>query len=836
MQGMRRRKLWIGLLCGLVALLLLLLGFIRSAYGRRLVQDKVQEWLAREYQIALVYEKLEIASQTLGWQIRVHKLRWGYEAEPSIPVEELLVDVRPWNFFLGSLPIEAIAVRGVQIHGQLINRSLKVDGIGPTLSPDLLDSPAGGKTRWPPLDVRLEDIEVALNYGQDQTLQTRINVAWGTDLALTHLDVTSPELELAPLHLPFLESGRIEQLQLNCQNLQSCQGSANLHHMKWAADGVIPSVEELSARLEFSPQRLMVYLPKKIHRMTWPAVYAKSFALGLPPMALTLSYDAERLQIDVPESLLDYAGVETSAKARIRIPWKNPKATHLHLFAKVAASGWDRVRGVLPDQVLSPALNRWLEQNLRQAQIKNVEGQFDGVVTGFPFAAERENRFSIKALFNAAELQFHERWPALTGCNGRFTLRNAALRVEDIACLLGGMPVREGLVVLPQLNAKDREIRVHASSVSAVEKAADFLAASPLKTVGTALTRLEFKGRQQTSIDLRYQLGLDAEKALALSGQTRVQNARFSLPQALFSGSAPTVSVDYNQDGLLRVESEVQHQGERTRVRVQKDAQADALLMTLSGGWDAQLRAWPARAPDFAEGTLSGLKLSGTAAQVNFAKLTWKEGELAFRGHADVQDFGAVSRSLGLPDDYGGGRGSMDFDLKVVGEIKSPISQSLSGQLLIDLMHGELKKLSHTLVTVVDFANLKVFGIGSEKLSYKFLKGTLHFDQGVVRTDDGRVGLGIVEILATGEVDYAHDAMNINLQIIPDLGAPAVAVAIGLWNPLLGLTLYGISRMQNHAADSKLNRMISQTYKLKGSIKDPKISLVKPMNLGEIVK
>ncbi|MBC7658880.1 MAG: hypothetical protein H7249_04155 [Chitinophagaceae bacterium] len=129
-------------------------------------------------------------------------------------------------------------------------------------------------------------------------------------------------------------------------------------------------------------------------------------------------------------------------------------------------------------------------------------------------------------------------------------------------------------------------------------------------------------------------------------------------------------------------------------------------------------------------------------------------------------------------------------------------------------------------MNTVNAANLASFGVHSENVPYRTLGAELEFNGGLLNVKKTAINVDVLEVRGEGTVDFRKDKMNLELEFIPDLGSVPPALAVGVWNPLVAMALFGFSQFEEKASDSVLNRLVSQTYKLDGAPSDPKVHLV----------
>ncbi len=859
--------------------------FLRSETGRLWAQREAIAWIEREYGVSIQYQSLVITETALGWDIALGQILWKREPNtpgvnqdfPGQPIEVLHLTVNPISFFFKQQPITSIVIRGLILRPKIDADGIFLQGAAWRLNQESLaklipgSSDLGQINPWPSL--RVEDALIEL--ANDQTTDissdkgfTTIRVAgeWSATGGLRDIELVSARLDLVKLteqahqlgillarpvlgstlekDLRFLERGWIEALQVHCLEGLDCKGSVNLKNLQWKEKGYLPGLNELSARVEFNHKQFQIIIPHTERSLTWSKVYRQPVAINLFGTRIKGEYGDDFITLDIPQTKIDWNQLPFEAEAQLKLSFKNMDKSYLQLRLHNSSAPWDKVIAVLPNQILGHELVGWLSQRIRKGQTRNLLAEFKGPIMEFPFAVKDSGIFSLDADFSGMQLAYSDEWPVLDRCQGHVHIKGAKLGIDKLACQSHALKADQGRLEVPDFLAANPHLKLDLEAQGDIEASLDFLGKTPLQAIRQVVSALGISASlQKTHISMDIPLKRSAAQAgLQLEGETLIPLADLVLPRQLLRGTLRQIKLRFDQNGLQKLTADLVQSNQKSQLLVRRDpseSYLDLELKTLSGasGLGLAFRLSPARQPQRIEGRFSGLTLYQGAAHVLVDSLVWQGLDSPFqvKGQASVQDFGKISPMLGLGEDYEGGRGTINFDLSLPGNLSLTSPAKLNGSLDFDLEDGSIHKLSGTPMAFINIANLKVFGITSHNLHYPFLKGKLLFDRGSLSTDNSSIGLGALEIQAKGSIHYPSDSLKVDLTIIPDLGSPVASLAIGLWNPLVGLSLYGYSKIQNKASDSRLNRLASQSYRMKGSMENPEISLINLLQLKEIL-
>jgi uncharacterized protein YhdP len=416
--------------------------------------------------------------------------------------------------------------------------------------------------------------------------------------------------------------------------------------------------------------------------------------------------------------------------------------------------------------------------------------------------------------------------------------------MDQILCQSSGLAINQGRMELPDIGATRPNLLLSFQVKGSLEASLQFLQKTPLRAVTTLTDTLGIRAAaQKSTMSLHVPLGSgNGRESFELRGQTHIPEASWELPREIMKGTLRNLVLDFDQKGVKDLQADMKHASERAQLTARRNETGTQLDLNLKAsddkdGLEAALRFTPADQPRRIEGHLRGLVLEKAAARVSVDSFHWEGSERPFqvKGQAEIQDFGTFWSTAGLGTEFKGGHGSLVFDLELPGNFVIENPGRLTGNFDFDLKEGRIDRLSSTVKALINVANLSIFGVNSGSVTYPFLKGRLVFGHGSLMTENSVIGLGALEIQAKGSVLYPKEFMDLELTIIPDLGSPAASIAIGLWNPLVGLGLYGYSKLHGKASDSRLNRLASQSYRMKGPLAKPEISLISILHLKEVL-
>lgn len=867
--------------------LILVLSFclaVASNWGQSLLRNEIRKTFARDYSIALDYSSLRMWPGSSGLVIALRDVQLAYvpmlpnTTALSDPIESVKISLDPIQIFSGLSAVTKIELSGAKIIFALKENKIQINGLQRSFTPndasELLArfmEPSKDKDRRLPRFI-LKNVLINLTFAgiaEKELHASNANLEF--DLTTTPKGAVDT-LALKTEHFDFVKfaqvldeyvqgmkgvdaylaqrkwleifvTGQLKNLSLRCEDGSNCEGAGELADFRTNEDGWIPGVDKLDAALKWKNKILHVEARDSVKILQWHKLYAEPLKINTHALKVDLAFLEKSLQIKVPQTQLGYNAVNAKLDATIDIPFESPRDTSLRYDAEASSTDWQKVLAVLPDTIIGEATMSWLSKNIKQANISTVQSKGRGFARDYGEVGDVEGYFTIDAPIADVKLDYLKGWPLLDACDGQFGMKNLRIDIHSLTCKSMQVSVSKGSVVFPDLTAKPPFIVIGFEATAGYEASLAYLKSSPLLAVGKVLDVLGVKASNQTTtIAIRAPLGkADAKNKLSVEGTTIASKAAIDAPVGLYSGKSERIDVGFDQSGLKSLEGQLTSAFESSKLSIQRSKASDGLAIHLQPLKPAKdsLRASaflsPASGPSRIRGTAEGMKLENLSAIANVEELDWTLGEdslLKVKGRGELRDLGAAAQNFGVPDILNEGKGSVVYDLSLSNIGKQPILNTLGGTLNVDAKDGTINRLPTWAATAVNAANLESFKVG-EKLPYKELEADLQFAAGNLSVKKSSLNAGIIEVQGEGEVNFATSQMNLNLKFVPDLGSAPTALAIGIWNPLLGAALFGVSQYDDRASDSFLNRLAAQTYKLEGPTKDPKVSLVKLFELKD---
>jgi uncharacterized protein (TIGR02099 family) len=204
---------------------------------------------------------------------------------------------------------------------------------------------------------------------------------------------------------------------------------------------------------------------------------------------------------------------------------------------------------------------------------------------------------------------------------------------------------------------------------------------------------------------------------------------------------------------------------------------------------------------------------------------------LSIKANAQVEDMGAWLQQAGFENVMVGGKGVLDGEFEWHDLPWRHSKSDLSGTLYIELDKGRFTKLGSHSARLLELLSLQsitrlgkldrgLSGLTREGYPFDNLRGTLQLDRGVLSTHDYRVIGPVGTIVLEGRSDIAHETLDMQAVIIPNLDVSGAAIAAGIAiNPVVGLGAF----LTQWLLKTPLARAMTARYRISGTWDDPQI-------------
>jgi uncharacterized protein (TIGR02099 family) len=162
----------------------------------------------------------------------------------------------------------------------------------------------------------------------------------------------------------------------------------------------------------------------------------------------------------------------------------------------------------------------------------------------------------------------------------------------------------------------------------------------------------------------------------------------------------------------------------------------------------------------------------------------------------DIKDAGALLERAGVAHAIKGGQGTLSGNLAWRGGPTRLDYPTLSGNLALDLHHGQILKVKPGVATLLGVLSLQSLAhymsmdfhdVIGEGLPFTSVTATAHMQNGVGSTNDFKIVTAPGRAQMTGSVDVAHRTQDLRVHVVPTVSAGAGVIAAAVINPLLGL-------------------------------------------------
>ena len=330
-----------------------------------------------------------------------------------------------------------------------------------------------------------------------------------------------------------------------------------------------PALRGVDARIDLNAAGGTVQLGGDEVELDWPGMFRDALTFALPACTVELSLGSA-YQTTLRGCRIENADLALAGDMVIVANGGRPA---VDLNAVVSRGRVDRLdpywpRGVMPENTVA-----WLQRGLVGGELESGRVLMFGDLDDWPFRAG-SGRFEAVAGLRGLEVDYVSGWPVAREARATARFIGAGMEIDGMADDVGGVPVSDIRVSIPDMGRPELEVSWRADSD--LPDLLAFLEDSPLRDQArTDLTAFEFAGSAAIVGGVRAPLG-EMPGELRVDGAVTLRDGRFTDPRYGFTLDGIAGEVKYSETGFHGTGLDARYRGR------------PATLAFKAGGGDAE--------------------------------------------------------------------------------------------------------------------------------------------------------------------------------------------------------------------------------------------------------
>lgn len=201
--------------------------------------------------------------------------------------------------------------------------------------------------------------------------------------------------------------------------------------------------------------------------------------------------------------------------------------------------------------------------------------------------------------------------------------------------------------------------------------------------------------------------------------------------------------------------------------------------------------------------------------------------------HLEAQDIGKLLVRLGYPDAVRRGTATLDGQLSWQGSPQDIDYPSLTGIMKLEAHNGQFAKIEPGIGKLLGILSLQALprritldfrDVFSEGFAFDDISGTLKARRGVVSSDDFRIDGPSAKVAMKGDTDVALETQNLQVRVVPAIGASVSMAGMLLASPVVGVTALIVQKLLK----DPLDQIAAYEYSITGSWDNPHVEKIVP--------
>jgi uncharacterized protein (TIGR02099 family) len=201
----------------------------------------------------------------------------------------------------------------------------------------------------------------------------------------------------------------------------------------------------------------------------------------------------------------------------------------------------------------------------------------------------------------------------------------------------------------------------------------------------------------------------------------------------------------------------------------------------------------------------------------------------------DMADGGKLLTRFGMKDVVRQASGKMEGQVAWIGSPLKPDYPTLGGAFTVNVAAGQFLKADPGLAKLLGVLSLQALprrltldfrDVFSEGFAFDFLRGDVHVNQGIARTNNLQMKGVNAAVLMEGAADIAHETQDLKVVVVPEINAGTASLIASVINPAVGLgTFLAQWLLRRPLMDSA-----TQEFHIDGSWADPQVRKIESVN------
>jgi len=194
----------------------------------------------------------------------------------------------------------------------------------------------------------------------------------------------------------------------------------------------------------------------------------------------------------------------------------------------------------------------------------------------------------------------------------------------------------------------------------------------------------------------------------------------------------------------------------------------------------------------------------------------------------DISDAGKILARSGYPDTVKGGSGRLASNLTWSGSPNEFNYASLNGTLKLDTGKGRFVKMQPGVGKLLSILSLQALprhitldftDVFSEGFQFDNINGNARIRNGVIESEDFHIDGSSAKVTLKGSVDLNSETQNLQVKVLPTLGASVSLIGAFTAGPAVGLGTLLLSKVLG----DPLDKLVSFEYNVSGTWSDPDV-------------
>ncbi len=351
-------------------------------------------------------------------------------------------------------------------------------------------------------------------------------------------------------------------------------GFSGLSYRPW---NNIPRANGLAGKLQFTSYFGHGKLWANDTELNLPDVFRDPIKINQLSSDLVWAFTEEN-QLSLNLNSLGLSNKDLTLQAKLKY-FHQDNVPSLSLYTEIHDLNGSNKSLYLPVGVMSDNLVSYLDESIKSGSLPLIKTVVRGALNEFPYA-NPNGLFVVFGKTKNTNYKFLKDWPIVKNLDAKLLFQGNRMEITTGQAESHGNQIDFLKATIDDLSLPTPILKLSLKVDSQNNSARDFIAKSSIKTIASALKRINYQGDLTSSIEL--QIALSENSKAKLNGKVEFSPENSSIKNAIFNIDHIKGAIKFNEEGISNSNLQANFYGETLDINLIGDNKANSPVLTIN--------------------------------------------------------------------------------------------------------------------------------------------------------------------------------------------------------------------------------------------------------------